>query len=282
MKRFSEQLLSLLSLDECTPLPGVFDPLSAKIAASLGFNSAILTGYSLSATYLGEPDIGIMTQSEVIQAVYRIKSACPELFLLVDGDNGHGSTQNVMRLVRELSSLNCGGVILEDQVWPKRCGHMEGKQVVSQEEYLDKLKVALDTRRDERFIVTARTDVRAIEGLDAAIERAQKAIELGVDLVFVEAPQSVQELETVSSKVNGKLIANMVLGGKTPILSRDELKQLGYCAVFYPLDALFSLTQAIQQAFMEVKEDNLTSIKERKMDFDGFNKLIGLDKYNRT
>lgn len=281
MQRYSEQLLNLLSLDECTPLPGIFDPLSAKIATSLGFKSAILTGYSLSATLLGEPDIGIMTQSEVIQAVYRIKMACPELFLLVDGDNGHGSRQNVMRLVRELSGLDCGGVILEDQVWPKRCGHMEGKQVVSEDEYFDKLKVALDTRKDEHFIVTARTDIRAIDGLDAAIDRAQKAVELGVDLVFVEAPQSVQELETVSNQVNGKLIANMVPGGKTPILSRDELKQLGYCAVFYPLDALFSLTQAIQQAFTDVQEDNVTAIKTRKMDFDSFNKLIALDRYNR-
>src|SRR5690606_35172987 len=161
--------------------------------------------------------------------------------------------------------------------WPKRCGHMEGKQVVPQQEYLDKLKVALDTRQSEQFIVAARTDVRAIEGLDAAIERAQKALELGVDMIFVEEPQTVEELEEVAKQVNASLIANMVPGGKTPILSRDELKKLGYSAVFYPLDALYSLTQAIENAFIDVKEDNTQSIKSRKMDFDKFNKLIGLD-----
>lgn len=277
----SNQIMDLLGRDLCTPLPGVFDPLSAKIAQAQGFNSAILTGYSLSATYLGEPDIGLMTQSEVIQAVYRIKMACPDLFLLVDGDNGHGSYQNVMRLVKELSSLNCGGVILEDQVWPKKCGHMEGKQVVSQEEYFSKLKAALDTRHDEKFIIVARTDVRAIEGLDEAIERAQKALELGVDMVFVEAPESVEELELVSNQISGSLIANMIPGGKTPLLSRDELKSMGYSAVFYALEGLFSLTQAIQNAFQDVKEDNLQAIKERSMDFDSFNKLIGLEKYSR-
>ncbi len=273
--------MKLVSTDECTPLPGVFDPLSAKIAQAQGFDSAILTGYSLSATYLGEPDIGLMTQSEVVQAVYRIKMACPELFLLVDGDNGHGSYQNVMRLVKELSTLNCGGVILEDQVWPKKCGHMEGKQVVSQEEYFSKLKAALDTRQDENFIVVARTDVRAIEGLGEAIERAQKALELGVDMVFVEAPQSIEELETISKQVNGSLIANMIPGGKTPILSRDELKGIGYSAVFYALEGLFSLTQAIQNAFKDVKDDNVQAIKDRAIDFDSFNELIGLSKYSR-
>ena len=277
----TNQIADLLCRDQCTPLPGVFDPLSAKIAMAQGFDRAILTGYSLAATYLGEPDIGLMTQSEVIHAVYRIKMACPNLFLLVDGDNGHGSFQNVIRLVRELSSLDCGGVILEDQVWPKKCGHMEGKKIVSQDEYLGKLKAALDTRKKDEFIIVARTDARALEGLDQAIERAQKAIELGVDMVFVEAPESIEELEKVSQNVSGSLIANMVPGGKTPILSREQLKDMGYSAVFYALEALYSLTQAIEHAFKDVREDKVQNIKSRRMDFDVFNKLIGLEQYNR-
>ncbi|MFO1259034.1 MAG: oxaloacetate decarboxylase [Gammaproteobacteria bacterium] len=276
------QIATLLCRDQCTALPGVFDPLSAKIAHSMGFDSAVLTGYSLSATYLGEPDIGLMTQSELLHAVYRIKMACPELFLLVDGDNGHGSNQNVVRLVRELCHMQCGGVILEDQIWPKKCGHMEDKQVVSQAEFLSKLKAALDTRPNEQFLVVARTDARAIEGLEQAIERAQKAVELGVDMVFIEAPQSTAELEKVAKHVNSNLIANMVPGGKTPLLSREELTRLGYSAVFYPLEALFSLTEAIQEAFGNVKADNLHQVsKTRKVNFDQFNQHIGLEKYIR-
>jgi 2-methylisocitrate lyase-like PEP mutase family enzyme len=263
-------------------MPGVWDPLTARLAAAAGFSTVFVSGFCVSATHLGAPDIGLLTQSDVADAARRICGAVPALDVVVDADTGYGNVVNVVRTVALWEQAGAAGIFLEDQVSPKRCGHMEGKEVVATEEWTAKLRAALDHRT--RLHVTARTDARAVLGLDEAIERARIARDLGVDAVFVEAPQSLHELDAIAQALPGTtLVANMVESGKTPLLTPSELADRGFQLVVSPVSLLFSATRAMQVALDRLASagtlrDDLTHLVE----FDAFTALVGLPEHEDT
>ena len=208
-------------------MPGVYDALSAKIAARSGFEVIFITGYSLSASLLGEPDFGLITQTEVIEAARRI-CAVADIPVIVDADTGYGNAVNVMRTVDDLLRAGAAGMFLEDQVWPKRCGHMKGKQVIALDEYLKKLQAAIAAKSGREFFIVARTDARQALGLDEAIRRGVAFKAAGADAVFIEAPESKEEMKEIATHVPGPLVANMLERGVTPLMRPSELKALGY------------------------------------------------------
>ena len=215
-------------------LPGAHDALSLKLIERAGFQAAAAGGYSATASLIGQPDVAQLGMSEMAELYARLCD-CTELPLLADADTGYGGPTNVARTVRAYERAGVAALFIEDQVSPKRCGHMEGKQVVPAAEMVAKLKAALDARIDEAMIVMARTDARAVEGLDAAIERAELYREAGADLLFVEAPLSVEELRRVCSEIAGPCLANNVEGGKTPVLPAQTLEEMGFAAVTWPV-----------------------------------------------
>ncbi len=258
--------------------PGVYDALSAKMARRAGFEALFVSGYSVAATQLGEPDIGLLTQTEVIEAARRICRSvdCP---VIVDADTGYGGILNVVRTVKELIDAGAKGCFLEDQVWPKRCGHMAGKSVIPLEEHAAKLKAAVDARGDADFFIVARTDAReATNSLDEAIRRAQAYKETGVDALFVEAPRSHDELKEISKRVKAPFVANMLEGGVTPILERDELQRLGFTIAVYPLTGLFTAARAQQEMFAHLRKTGTTKdVLDRLLTFHDFHAIVDLD-----
>jgi methylisocitrate lyase len=259
---------------------GVWDALSAKLAERAGFELLFLSGFAVAGTQLGEPDFGLLTQTETLQAARRILEAV-RTPLIVDGDTGHGGPLNVQRLVRELVRLGAAGVLLEDQVWPKRCGHMRDKQVIPAEEHVQKLRAAVDARGAAPLRILGRTDARGPLGLDEAIRRGRLYREAGADIIFVEAPTSRDELARIGREVPGPLMANMVEGGVTPILPLDELRALGFEYVVYPLTGLLGAARALERAFRElVAKGTSRNDDEARMSFAEFTELVGLsEKY---
>lgn len=261
-------------------MPGVYDALSAKIAARAGFEVVFITGYSLSATLLGEPDFGLLTQTEVVNAATRI-CAMTDTPVIVDADTGYGNAINVIRTVEDLIRAGAAGMFLEDQVWPKRCGHMKGKQVITLEEQLNKLRAAIDARKDRNFFIVARTDSRQPMGLDEAITRGVAFKEAGADAVFIEAPQSREEMKGIASRVPGPLVANMLERGVTPLMGPAELKELGYQLIVWPLAPLYSVAKTLADTYGTLRREGSTiKILDKLMPFDDFNEIVGLnDKY---
>ncbi len=260
-------------------LPGVFDALSARIAEQVGFEAMFQTGYGSSAALLGMPDFGFLNAGETVDNARRIIRAV-QVPVLVDADTGYGNPLNVWRLVQDLESLGAAGIFLEDQIWPKRCGHMVGKDVIPKDDYLPKLKAALEARKSKDFIIVARTDARAPLGLEEAIERGKAYRKAGADVVFVEAPRTVEELKRVADEIDAPLVANMIEDGVTPNLPARDLLKLGYRIAVFPLSGLYSATYAMREVFTELKKTGATS-KTRKMmvQFKDFNKFVDLQKY---
>ena len=260
-------------------LPGVFDALSARIAEQVGFEAMFQTGYGSSAALLGMPDFGLLNAGETVDNARRIIHAV-SVPVLVDVDTGYGNPLNVWRLVRELESLGAAGIFLEDQVWPKRCGHMVGKEVIPKDEYLPKLKAALEARKSKHFIVVARTDARAPMDLDEAIDRGNTYRKAGADVIFVEAPRSVEELKKVADEIGAPLVANMIEDGVTPNLPAEELLKIGYRIAVFPLSALYSATYAMREVLTELKNTGMTrNTRNIMITFKEFNRFVDLDKY---
>jgi carboxyvinyl-carboxyphosphonate phosphorylmutase len=260
-------------------LPGVFDALSAKIAERVGFDAIFQTGYGSSAALLGMPDFGLLNSGETVDNAMRIIRAV-RVPVLVDADTGYGNPLNVWRLVRDLESLGAAGIFLEDQVWPKRCGHMVGKDVIPKDEYIPKLKAALEARQSKDFIIVARTDSRAPIGLEEAIERGKAYRKAGADVIFVEAPRSVEELKRVANEIDAPLVANMIEDGVTPNLSASELLKLGYHMAVFPLSAIYSATFAMRQVLTELRNTGTTKAARNIMvTFKDFNELMNLDQF---
>ncbi len=260
-------------------LPGVFDALSAKIAENVGFEAMFQTGYGSSAALLGMPDFGLLNSGETVDNAMRIIRAV-RVPVLVDADTGYGNPLNVWRLIRDLESLGAAGIFLEDQVWPKRCGHMVGKDVIPKDEYILKLKAALEARQSKDFIIVARTDARAPIGLEEAIERGKAYRKAGADVIFVEAPRSVEELKKVANEIDAPLVANMIEDGVTPNLSASELLKLGYQIAVFPLSAIYSATFAMKQVLTELKNTGATKDARKVMvTFKDFNQFINLDHF---
>jgi methylisocitrate lyase len=260
---------------------GVYDALSAKLAERAGFKVVVLTGFGVAATLIGEPDFGILTQTQILEVASRVVNAV-EIPVVVDGDTGYGGALNVIRMVKELVRMGARGILLEDQTWPKRCGHMRGKSVVSMEEHVAKIRAAREARGDALFTITARTDARDPLGLDEAILRGKAYKEAGADLIFIEAPQSVEELKRIADEVPGPLVINNIEGGKTPILSLEELREMGFISVGYVLSGLFASAKALSDTYAYLLEHgNTDGIRDNLMAFDEFNEMIGLEEKYR-
>jgi methylisocitrate lyase len=259
-------------------MPGVYDALSARLATRAGFEVVFISGYSVAATALGEPDFGLLTQTETVAAARAVCHATP-LPVIVDADTGYGNAINVVRTVRELVAAGAAGIFLEDQVWPKRCGHMRGKRVISLEEQLQKLRAAIDARAEHDLFIVARTDARAAVSLEEAIRRGRAFREVGADAVFIEAPESVAELRAVAEAVPGPLVANMIENGVTPIQSPETLRALGYRLIVWPLAGLFASARALADAYGALRHSGTTAaIRGRQMDFAEFNDVIGVEE----
>ncbi len=279
--RTGDTIRSLLADGGAVLAPGVWDPLSARLAARAGFPVVFVSGFAVAATLLGAPDIGLLTQTEMADVARRVAAAVPRTPVVVDADTGYGDAVNAARTVELWEAAGAAGLFLEDQVWPKRCGHMEGKEVVPVEDWLAKLRAAVRTR--EHLHVTARTDARAVHGLDAAIDRARRAADAGVDALFVEAPASVAELERIATALAPTglpLVANMVERGRTPLCSAEELEGLGFRFVVSPLSGLFAAVAATRTAFAGLAAAG--TLRDALDDLAGFDEvtgLVGLDEH---
>lgn len=260
-------------------MPGVWDALSARLAADAGFSTVFVSGYCVAGTQLAVPDIGYVTQTELADVARRISLGVPGVLTVVDADTGFGNPLNTIRTVELWEQAGAAGLFLEDQVFPKRCGHMAGKQVIERGEWLAKLRAAVAHRSS--LFITARTDARAPLGLTEAIERGRAARDLGVDAVFVEAPESVDELEQIARALpDVTLVANMVETGKTPLLTGDELHDLGFDLVVSPLTALFAAVRAMQGALaLLATEGTLRDHLAELVAFEDFTAIVDLDRH---
>ena len=268
----------ILNEVESLAFPGVFDTLSARIAYHVGFPMAFVSGYSVAATAIGEPDLGLLTQTEMIDRARRICLSVP-IPIIVDADTGYGNPLNVHRTVNELIAAGAAGCFLEDQMWPKKCGHMRGKRVIPREDYVQKIAAAVDARGNRDFFIVARTDALAAMGLDEALHRVEAARETGADASFVEAPTSLEDLRQIGKRSPAPNVVNMIEGGKTPVLPKRQLVDLGFQLILYPLTGLFASARIIDAMYRTLKEDGTTLGHEEKlMTFAEFNGLIGVEE----
>ena len=270
-------LKTRLADERITVAPGIYDALSGLIVEQAGFNTAYMSGASLAYTRFGRPDIGLIGMREVADTVTIIRERI-NIELVVDGDTGYGNALNVMRTVKEFERAGASAIQLEDQDLPKRCGHLNGKTLVSASEMVGKLKAAVDTRVDQDTLIIARTDAIAVEGFECALERAEKYLEAGADVLFVEAPENRDQMEKINLQFSGRvpLLANMVEGGKTPISGADDLEELGYSIVIFPGGTVRAVSFAMQEYMGQLKKTGSTDLwRNRMFDFGGFNDLIG-------
>ncbi|MCX6532978.1 MAG: isocitrate lyase/PEP mutase family protein [Actinobacteria bacterium] len=278
----SSNLRARLNAGESIVMPGVWDALSARLVHQAGFSTAFVSGFAVSGTLLGKPDVGFLTQVEMGAVAQRVCDAAPLLNAVVDADTGYGNPMNVRRTVEIWEQSGAAGMFLEDQVWPKRCGHMAGKQVVSREDWLAKLRAACDHR--QHLFVTARTDARAAVSLDEAIERARMARDTGVDALFIEAPESIAEMEAIARALPDiTLVANMVEKGMTPLLTPQELADLGFRLIVSPLSLLLAATKAISDAAQVLATaGTMRESLENLVSFDSFTDIVGLPEHLAT
>ncbi len=274
----ANKLKKLLQEDDIILAPGCFDALSSLIAHKTGFKAMVMGGYANSATKIGKPDLGMLTMNEMVDNIKLITDASP-LPLIADGDTGYGGEWNVRRTVKEYERAGAAAIILEDQVFPKRCGHMKGKSVISKEEHGKKITAAKDAAQD--MLVFARTDALSLLGINEAIQRGQHYLFSGADGIFIEAPKSEEELIIIGRQFKGQtLIANMIEGGNTPILPLDKLKRMGYKIVLYALSGLYIYAKALFDGYKNLLNDGTTNnIKSDMFDFNEFNNLLELSKY---
>jgi len=276
-------LFKKLVLDgEILVLPGAYDALSAKIVEQTGFKAVTFGGYPASASLLAKPDVSLLTMTEMVNQARYIAEAV-DIPLFVDADTGHGNVTNVARTVREFERAGVAGLFIEDQMFPKRCGHMEGKQVVSTDEMVTKIKAAVDARMDNDLVIMARTDSLAVYGIDEAIERGNRCAEAGADIIFIEAPASIEDMRRVCKEVKAPMSANMVEGGKTPILTAKELQSIGYSIATFPLSTLYAAAYGVRSAMEALFKTGTTAgCMDTMITFTDFNNLVGLDKVRET
>ncbi|ANN66921.1 isocitrate lyase/PEP mutase family protein [Bordetella bronchialis] len=237
-------------------VPGAFNAMSARVVADQGFEAVYLTGAGLTNMHYGVPDLGIIGLRDVADATSRLREAV-DLPIIVDGDTGFGNAVNVWHTVRALERAGADAIQLEDQLFPKRCGHFSGKEVAPLPEMLSKIRAAADARRDQDFLIIARTDSRAVLGFDAAVERAQAFADAGADILFVEATESLEEVRALPKLLDKPQLINIVIGGKTPALTAEELGQMGYGIILYANAALQSAVAGMQRALGMLKRDGL-------------------------
>jgi len=257
--------------------PGIYDALTGLIAAKAGAEAVYLSGASIAYTRFGRSDIGLVSVSEVHDTLAAITDRI-DIPVIVDADTGFGNALNVQRTVRQFERVGASAIQLEDQSFPKRCGHLAGKTLVSKNEMVGKIKASLDARKDENTVIIARTDARAVEGLDAAFDRAAAYRDAGADILFIEAPQSLEEMKNITATFGNELplLANMVEGGKTPIASATELEDIGYHLAIFPGGAVRAIAHHLSAYYSGLLRDgNNKKFSEKMYDFDGLNEVIG-------
>ena len=270
-------LRALLARPGAVTAPGAYDALSARIVEAAGFAAVYMTGYGTSAVLLGQPDVGLLSMAEMVENARRIVQAVA-VPVIADADTGYGNPLNVARTLRAYEAAGLAGLHIEDQVAPKKCGHMAGKQVIPAEEMAQKLRAAVDARRDPDFFIIARTDARAVNGLEDALARGERYREAGADMIFVEAPESETEVEAIARRFAGvPLLYNWAESGRTPPLPLARIEALGFKLVIYPVTALFAAARAMQAAMAALRRDGDSSaFQDALVRFDDFNAFIGL------
>jgi 2-methylisocitrate lyase-like PEP mutase family enzyme len=278
----ASRVSALLAKEGTLIFPGVYDALGAKLVERAGFPLSFISGYSVAATHLGLPDFGYLTQTEMVSTARRVCGSV-KIPIIIDADTGYGNALNVIRTVNELIAAGAAGMFLEDQVWPKRCGHMKGKRVIPADEQVQKIRAAADARGKRDFFIVARTDARQVNSLEDAIERCQRYKEAGADALFVEAPQSKDELARIAEELPPPLVANMLEGGVTPLLTKDELEKIGFQLIVCPLTALYASAKAMQDMFQLIKTAGTTSSAlDRLIPFQQFHEIIDLAGYYKV
>lgn len=272
-----KKLRQLIENDHILVAPGAHDALTAKIIEKVGFQAVYMTGYGQAASHLGQPDVGLLTMSEMADRARNIAEAV-QIPVIADADTGFGNAINVMRTMRAYEKAGVAAIQLEDQVAPKKCGHMTGRQVVPKDEMVWKIKAAVDARQDQDLMIIARTDARTVHGLEEALERGKAYEEAGADIIFIESPEGVEEMKQINATIEVPVLANMVEGGRTPLLNNSELEDLGYDLVIYPTASTYITAKVIKQ-LMEtlMKEGTTASLMKEMVTFSEFNDLIGLN-----
>lgn len=267
-------LRALLNKGGLITAPGVYDGLSARIAEAAEFEALYISGGAIARS-MGYPDVGLVTQTEMIKRLEEIR-AVTSLPLIVDADTGYGNAINVVRTIRAYERAGAAALHIEDQVEPKRCGHYEGKEIVSAHEMEQKIRAAIEAREQSELVIIARTDARAVSGLEAAIERGNVYAEAGADMIFVEAPQSVEEIERIAQEVHAPLLINMFWGGKTPLVPADQLAALGYRLMIVPSDLQRAAIRAMQRAAAVIRQDgNTAAMADAMVSFAEREEVIG-------
>ena len=273
------KLRSILNRPGILSAPGVYDCIGAMVAEKAGFKVIFSSGFGIAAALLGKPDLGYLTANEMIGAAKRIAESV-SIPLIADMDTGYGNPLNVIRTVEDVLKTDIAGIILEDQQWPKRCGHFDGKNLIPVEEQAGKIKAAVYARGDSNLVIVGRTDARSVEGLSGAIKRGERYLEAGADVLFIEAPRTRDELKEVAAHFNGvPLFANIIEGGKTPNLSIDELEEMGYKLVAFALSGLFSATRALIDCFDTLRTDGSTEDINKNLSFEDFKEIIRFNNH---
>ncbi len=279
VNRGGQRLRELLGCGGLLSVPGCYDPLSARLVESSGFDAAYMTGFGTAAAYLGRPDVGLLTMTEMVDAARRIVDAI-SVPLIADADTGYGNVINVVRTVHAYERAGVAGIQIEDQVMPKKCGHMAGKAVVPLEEAVQKVRAAVAARQRPETVLIARTDARAVEGLDAALERGRAFRDSGADVLFIEALLDEHEIEHVAETFRDtRLLFNWVDGGATPPLSLERIASLGYSVVIFPISTLLAATRAMTDVLAVIRSAGTPgSAQDRLVPFDEFTAFLGLDE----
>lgn len=270
-------LKNLINDKQILVMPGVFDAMSAMIAEKCGIKAVQVSGYGLAGSNLGYPDVGIMTKTQMVELVRNICNRV-SIPVMADGDTGFGNAVNLYYAVREFEAAGAAGINLEDQFFPKRCGHMGGKQIVPFEEAVKKIEAAAAARTDPDFVINARTDAVAVVGVDEAIRRGNAFAKAGADLIFVEAPESIDDIKRVIQSIDAPVSINMIYakGSKTPAVSIKQLEEWGAARVSVPVMPLFAAARALQKAFTAIANDDVTSMNDQIFEFAEYTDLVGL------
>jgi len=267
-----------LKQKELVVAPGIFDMISVKVADQVGFNALYMTGYGITASYLGLPDAGIATYTDMVGRIQQINtiSRTP---LIADGDTGYGGLLNVQHTVRGYEAAGAAAIQIEDQEFPKKCGHLLGRRVIPLQDMVAKIKVAVESRSSSDFLIIARTDARTAHGLDEALRRAEAFDKAGADVLFIESPETVEEMETIGRSFDKPLFANLVEGGRTPLLDKKTLEEIGYSIAIFPALGFLAAANALRQAYAKLKADGSSdAIDVPLYPFEEFSALMGFDE----
>ncbi len=281
--RKTEALRLLLARPGLIIAPGVYDALSARICEMAGFEAVSHSGYGTAAVTLGRPDIGLLDMTEMVRQVGSVANAV-EIPVIGDADTGFGNAVNVYRTVQEYIRVGAAGLFIEDQVLPKRCGHMRGKQVIPKQEMLGKLRAAMDARDelDHDFVIMCRTDAIAVNGFEDALDRAKAAVDLGVDMIFVEAPETREQMERVGREVKAPLMLNLIETGRTPLLTYKEAEEMGFKYIVPALTTLFAAAKGMYDVMRRVREEGVSqAYRDRLFTFQEFAQVVRLERFRR-